>query len=350
MQPLIARAYTLVELQRPEEALDILHSAPSEYAEDADYLCTLAFACSKLELWLDVEANARKAITANPNYEWGYRLLAISLNSQGKEQEALKSLQRGREHAPHSPQILYNLGNIYLQMQKLSAAEETAKHLCVIASDWEEAHLFCASCLMKQRDWTQAESEARTALRINPESTKAHQLLGLVLTKQRDFPEAIKSLERAVLLDPESTEAKQQLAHTLDRYGWFTFPIGGTIGYVIAGIADMGTAGTVFTIGVMILFSVIIQKQRLEMLSPEMQQLTLSGHLHHNANSPWQHARKHHGWKIYLTVIGLCYISAILITILAKAVEDVLLGILIYAVSVVGIGLIILFVRRKLVR
>ena len=75
--------------------------------------------------------------------------------------------------------------------------------------------------LQFERNWELAESELRTAIRINPNDSGAHFWYGLLLKTIQRYDEGIIELKKALQLIPLSLATRVQLASTLELRGDF---------------------------------------------------------------------------------------------------------------------------------
>ncbi len=102
----------------------------------------------------------------------------------------------------------YNLADNYgivTAIESLPKARAAAMKALEIDSSLAEAHTALAIALVNEYDWTNAETEFRRALELNPGSAQGHYWYSLVfLTALRRHTEAISEMQRARQLDPLS--------------------------------------------------------------------------------------------------------------------------------------------------
>lgn len=110
----------------------------------------------------------------------------------------------------------FRLSNVHLPPREvLPKAKEAALKALAIDNDLAEAHSSLG--LLKvyyDCDWKGAESEFRTALRLNPNLVLAHQRFGSYLTFMGRFEESIRHYETALDLDPFSLQINTNIATT----------------------------------------------------------------------------------------------------------------------------------------
>ncbi len=85
----------------------------------------------------------------------------------------------------------------------LPQSEEAAKHALELDDQLAEAHASLAATIADYDwDWTRAESELQTALRLNPNSWIVHAMYAHVLRQRGDAENSIREARRSVELDP----------------------------------------------------------------------------------------------------------------------------------------------------
>jgi len=107
-----------------------------------------------------------------------YNLLALCYHRQGKEDEAIRTLNESLVRIPHAEADYLNLGNMLLRHKLFTAALATAKK----------------------------------AVEAGPDSEKAYKLKGTAELELYFYKDAIQSFSRALQIDPLSAEADLGLA------------------------------------------------------------------------------------------------------------------------------------------
>lgn len=146
-------------------------------------------------------ANARKALSLDPNFMKGYDNLGLCYEALGKYDEAIQTYQEA----------------IRLNRQK------------PVMSPWPPLNL--GALLVKLGRWEEAETYLRESLRYDPKFPQAHYQLGLLLEKQKKDAEAIRELQQAATLNPSYPEPHYILGRIYRRNGdaknaeqaWSTF-------------------------------------------------------------------------------------------------------------------------------
>jgi len=180
----LQRASTLLDLGRPQEALQALAEAGDDgRSGHAHCLRTLAYL--RLERLDEAERSAGAARAASPAAEWGYRLGAIAALRKGRLKEAVRLAAEAVGRAPDEP----------------------------------FTHQVATIALLNSRNLLEARVHSAEMLRLAPGLALSHQTHGRVLVAQGRLPEAESSLRQALALDPQSADSMSLLADVSTRLG-----------------------------------------------------------------------------------------------------------------------------------
>ena len=130
----------------------------------------------------------------------------------GKEDDALRELERAAELAPDSSFVLGQLGQLYLKRDDFDAGVAALKRAKEADPQDEETCRWLGAAYLF-RSYADAESaveELETAAELDPKDTAAHYHLAMAYARrgdELDKQRAIGALEKAVQLDPSQTEA-----------------------------------------------------------------------------------------------------------------------------------------------
>lgn len=179
--------------------------------------------------------------------------LGVSLNLQGRFEEALRKLDLAKAQVPDMPKVDYNRGNALQGKGDLEAAvnayrsaigrnpvdmlahEDLNQLLYRMGDDnsflksYEDAMRFYpdagalplsrANFLFFKGDFEKARDDYERAARLLPGVVTPHDGLGLVLARLSQFDEAIHAHETAVQMEPDNAHAWRNFAETLLRAG-----------------------------------------------------------------------------------------------------------------------------------
>ena len=142
---------------------------------------------------------------ADPRVTYAEALLA---SDRGDLNAALAGFRETLRLDPTLYGAWQDLGLAYIKVKRWSDAVETFSELARKQSDSVEVAYFYALSLFNNGRVTDAEREARRALRLDAGASAAHTLLGIILASKRGADaEAVEALSQAIALDPSSFDA-----------------------------------------------------------------------------------------------------------------------------------------------
>ncbi len=133
----------------------------------------------------EAEAEARRALSENPEDGLALAILGLCLSQQKKSREALLAVRMAIPKDPDNPFLHYAHGQILLDQDRLKEALESAD----------------------------------TALRLDPEDPDHFALRAAVLTSMKRWGDALKSAERGLALDSEDEACANLRALCLTQLG-----------------------------------------------------------------------------------------------------------------------------------
>jgi len=157
-----------------------------------------------------------------------YRMAAIQIATDearlDKADQAIRDLKTLGDASPNDIEAWTALGDAYRSTNKFPEAASAYDHAIQILGtpqkkDWP---LFFARALSKDRshDWTGAEADLQTALKLSPDEPQTLNYLGYSYVDQnRNIPEALKMLEKARSLKPYD-------GYIVDSVGWAYYRLG----------------------------------------------------------------------------------------------------------------------------
>jgi len=157
-----------------------------------------------------------------------YRMAAIQIATDearlDKADQAIRDLKTLADASPNDIEAWTALGDAYRSANKFPEAASAYDHAIQILGtpqkkDWP---LFFARALSKDRshDWTGAEADLQTALKLSPDEPQTLNYLGYSYVDQnRNIPEALKMLEKARSLKPYD-------GYIVDSVGWAYYRLG----------------------------------------------------------------------------------------------------------------------------
>ena len=121
------------------------------------------------------------------------------------------------EKSPKSSEVLYMLGNAYLQTHDAKKAEGTFAEMYGLDAASASAHLITAQMMMRQDLEDDAEKELQQALLLNAKLPQVRYLLGELRLFRGVPDEAIAYLKDEIALNPDSAMAYYKLGDAYAR-------------------------------------------------------------------------------------------------------------------------------------
>ena len=141
-----------------------------------------------------------------------YLELARLQSRTGDTASALTSLNKARDLAPNSEEVLSAIAQVALAAKRPMPAVLTLQSLTRICATVAQYHYLLGVGLMAVGDMPAADEALKEANRLEPEKALTLIALGLVLNNRKQFDEAKTALARSVELQPDSIEAMAALA------------------------------------------------------------------------------------------------------------------------------------------
>jgi Flp pilus assembly protein TadD len=146
----------------------------------------------------------QKYVAARPGDVRGHMLLGAALQQAHRYDEAIQAFESGLAINPNNAYIQVNLAEIYAYQKKTDKALELFKKGMPRAESDALASYWYASALRDAGRFTEAESNARRSIELDPKYADAHQLLAEILTSEGKKAEAEAEFERANQLSKEA--------------------------------------------------------------------------------------------------------------------------------------------------
>ena len=140
----------------------------------------------------------------------------LAAQSKEKRGEARECYQRALEAEPNRPEVLNNLGVLYLQENRYDKAKLLFDQALQNSPAYARAHLNLAGALWGLGDRDAATMEARKAVALDATDVSGHLTLASFLLAQDEKDQAAAEAKRALLLEPTNAQARALLS-TLAR-------------------------------------------------------------------------------------------------------------------------------------
>jgi len=176
--------------------------------------CLVATA-HQLRFWRDSDTLFRHALAVTTNNDVAHVNLGVTLDQEGRYEEALAEYYAAARLAPGRYQIHNNLGNV---LDKLGRPEEAmVEYREAVRLNPQSAFLHdsLGTELADLDRWGEAMNEFTNAMRLDPSSAWPHLELGKVLLSQGRDAEAVDQFQEAVRLAPDNYQILAEAAHVL---------------------------------------------------------------------------------------------------------------------------------------
>lgn len=172
------------------------------------------FAQGRME---DAGAVASELTTQFPDFGFGWKALAITLQVSGQVEPALAAMLEAARLLPDDAEAHNNLGLVLTTLTRPLDAEQALRRALTLAPSYAEAHNNLAIALFDQGRLAAALASLHIALSLKPDYVKAHNNLGLVLQAQGKSGEAAAAYRRALALHPLYADAHSNLLFSLSQ-------------------------------------------------------------------------------------------------------------------------------------
>src|SRR5205085_9348716 len=122
---------------------------------------------------------------------------------------ANQALQRRN---PNDARAHFEIGSALALGDKPTDAISDLRTAIQLEPNYDESHYFAGLAYRSSQQLDAAQREFETALQINPRHGRARGNLGLVLTQKGDYMAAIRNFELALEIDPSDRIARDMLA------------------------------------------------------------------------------------------------------------------------------------------
>lgn len=124
-------------------------------------------------------------------------------------QGAITIFRKAMELDPESPELMVNLGRLWLQVGEFNRADEVLK----LAQTFEQASLritlLRARIAIIQQDWPKASQLCDQAVCLKPDSSEAWYVTAVMQKQQELLDDAKDSVQHALQLDPVNPDARR---------------------------------------------------------------------------------------------------------------------------------------------
>jgi tetratricopeptide (TPR) repeat protein len=159
-------------------------------------------------------AEAVKAVEADPSNATARGFHALSLSELGQDEEAVKEAERAVELNATGSASHLDLGISLRRSDQERAIAETRRAI-QLGPENSSAYQFLMNCLFESHRYNEAADLGREWLAVSPYDAAAHSALGSALAENGDLVSAAQHLGYVMMLRPEVEQAHAQLRQIL---------------------------------------------------------------------------------------------------------------------------------------
>jgi tetratricopeptide (TPR) repeat protein len=145
------------------------------------------------------------------------QVLGLSLYIAQHLPESIPYLEKTRTWAPDNLELLYVLGNAYVQTRQPDPARGCFAQLFRVPADSAAAHLLAAQMMVRLEFEELAEAELKKAVAKDPRLPQAHFLLGQAALFRSRWDEAVALMQKELEINPGSAMALYRLGEIYTR-------------------------------------------------------------------------------------------------------------------------------------
>lgn len=167
----------------------------------------------------EAEPRAKMMTEVFPHHAFGWKLLGAIFKQQGRNAEALASMQRAVDLSPDDAEAHNNLGTVLRDLGQPDAAIVSYRQALAVNPDFAAAYNNLGATLNQLGQPNEALTCCRQALQINPDYAAAHNNMGNAQKALMQLDDAVASYRRVLEIMPEFIPALTNLAATLRDLG-----------------------------------------------------------------------------------------------------------------------------------
>lgn len=213
----------LLALALAHERLGEVDRAAALYAEGADLAPRYVdFHIARARILLRSDAAAaesalRDIVSTAPGHPDALLALGLSLERQGRFDEAGDVYERGLQAAPAYGDIALGVARVALRRGDAAAARHAAERQLAVRADDVDALLVLAMALEQQGQLDRAWDAARRAIELAPAYGDLYLVAGRVAEAQERFDDALALYDRLLERDPSRTDVAAARARATRR-------------------------------------------------------------------------------------------------------------------------------------
>jgi tetratricopeptide (TPR) repeat protein len=223
------RAFVAEILGSSFNDLGVMRAKDSKFPEAAEFFKQAAawkpefpgldrnwgFACFRAELYSEAVPPLERQLRAHPDDSFVRQLLGLSYSVLENYPKVVEVLHPFLEHPPNDPGLLFAWGTALVRTRQADAAAGIFRLLLEQNASNASVHLLMGQVHAQQKDYSNALSELKTALQLDPRLPEAHYYAGLVYLHQSEFESAAQEFRAELQIQPTHALTTYHLAYAL---------------------------------------------------------------------------------------------------------------------------------------
>lgn len=204
-----------MELGEFEKAIAAFQEALKEKPEDIKTNYNLAQSCQKAGQYEKAEEVYARLAEINPDDAHVYYSTILRMYDQaGMNDKAIEAAKKLIEMNPNSEINIYNLGIMYMKLERYDEAIQTFQDVLAVNPGYESAYYNIGFCYSRQKKHKESVEAFQKFAELTPDNPDGWFNIGVGYMLQKKFSTAVEPLQRAVELRPDYGLAHYNLAIT----------------------------------------------------------------------------------------------------------------------------------------
>jgi len=219
---ILAQAAAAFTAGDARQAADLLEPALASHPDDAELICSLAYALSRLDR-LDLAADRfDDAARLRPN-DIAVLRDAGSVNLKaGRLESALMHFRAAYRASNNDLALLGRIVDVLLRLKRAGQALALIDGTVALAPRMAPLHYLRGIVLGAQGQHRQEKAAYETALKLDPRLLDAHTNLGVLARDEQRFQDALRHFKQALAIDSDHAGARNNRAQTNLLLGQYT--------------------------------------------------------------------------------------------------------------------------------
>ncbi len=196
-----------------KKARDQLKAVSAQFPNDLQVAAQLGLVYLELRDWADAEQTFQQLLDSGMRNQRIYYFLALSLEEQGKTDQAIANLEQVSETSDKYADAALHLAYLYRQKNLPVKALDVLRQIVTRDPQQENAYYYLVAFKSEIEGSDSAFTTAEEAVAANPDSARLAYQYGILLEKRGQRDDAVRWMEHVLELDPNHAEALNFLAY-----------------------------------------------------------------------------------------------------------------------------------------